>query len=111
MTAYNIYMNAMKLLGYDTEGLCENDILKNVVFIVNTVLNDLSLGAVERVQDQIQCTLAQQQAVIFGMAAIIAMTSGDSEKYNMMSTIYLEKRRAVKSCVQKIKDVFPAGED
>lgn len=115
MTGNDIFETAVTLLGYtdfsrkfqDSSGLRER-----ALCAINQITNDLcGAVAVDSLFDEIHLDAAYAAAAPYGVAMLLSLIDGDSDKNAMFSSIYNAKRAAAKCKGASISDVLPRGGD
>ena len=113
MTANEIFLKALDLLGYsgingDKSGL---EVLESrAVSAINQILADLSKGSkISSLEDALQIEKTVNEALIYGVAMLLALGIDDCEKNKFFAELYNRKRTANKAEITKINDVLPVG--
>ena len=110
MTAKTIYEMASSLAGREIleEYITDNDIAnRNALFTVNQVLWDFSLFGVSKLSENVNMTPALADAVVYGVARLIAANAMDVQKQNELTEIFNLKRTKALSCISVIKNSIP----
>ena len=110
MTAKIIYEMACSLSGREIleEYINDNDVAKrNALFTVNQVLWEFSLCAVNSLSAQISLTPLVADAVVYGVARLIAAGAMDVQKQNELTEIYNLKRAKALSNISVVKNSIP----
>ncbi len=115
MTGNDIFETAVTLLGYtdfsrkfqDSSGLRERTLCA-----INQITGDLcGAAAIDNLFDEIPLDAASAAAAPYGVAMLLSLIDGDSEKNAMFSSIYNAKRAAAKGKITGVSDVLPKGGD
>ncbi|MBQ8202698.1 MAG: hypothetical protein IJZ75_00255 [Clostridia bacterium] len=113
MKGYDFFEESMLLLGYtDSEGKLQDTtgLKSRAVAVINRILCDLGINlSIRRLSDEIEVTQKQKDAVIYGVAMLLAFSDGDGGKNKLFADIYNSKRAAVKGGNDKIRDTLPVG--
>ena len=111
MKGYNLFDDAMKLLGYtdfdgniqDTTGLKER-----AIPVINRILADVGLDIeISKLSEEINTDKNQREALIYGAAMLLALTDGDGEKNRLFAEIYNGKRSMCKNTKSAVRDTLP----
>ena len=110
MTAKTIYEMAASLSGREIleEYITDNDIAKrNALFTVNQVLWDFSLSGVSNISENITLTPLLADAVVYGVARLIAANALDIPKQNELTEIFNLKRAKALGSIGVVKNSIP----
>ena len=111
MMVNEIFDRVISLLGYSNSGGDKNglEVLESrAVDCVNQILSDLSLEhSVSALEDSLPITGVCLDAVVYGVAMLLALTACDNEKNVLFAGLYNIKRATYKSSVNIKKDVLP----
>lgn len=114
MTVNDLYIKTRTVLGGEAVGIDRNDetgIKKEAVKMLGILLDDLEIdSAVQNTGDTIICSKSAEQALIYGLAMLICVALGISEKQPFFAGLYSSYRARVKSSASRISDVLPRGE-
>lgn len=109
MTGYDLLKRAVSLLGY--EG---NDVVlirdKNPEVIkgfINQILCDLKIEEISDLSQTPSFDRTVAETVVYGLAMLLSLTEGESEKNRVFTDIYNKKRSAVLKNILSVKDVLP----
>ncbi len=115
MTGNDIFDIVVSLLGYtdfsrklqDSSGLKERTLCA-----INQITNDLcGAKAIDNLFDEIPIDDASAAATPYGVAMLLSLIDGDSDKNAVFSSIYNAKRAAAKGKRAIVSDVLPKGGD
>lgn len=113
MTGNDIFDTAVILLGYndssrkfqDSSGLKER-----ALCAINQIAGDLGVcSKVNSLFDEITLDDKQASAAPYGVAMLLSLIDGDSEKNAMFSSIYNAKRASAKNKSHSVRDILPKG--
>lgn len=110
MTAKLIYDMAAALAGQDIldEYITDNDIAKrNALFSVNQVLWEFSLSGAASLSSEVKLSAKTADAVVYGVARLIAAAASDVSKQNELTDIFNAKRAAALSGITFVKNRIP----
>ena len=110
MTAKTIYDMALCLAGRDMaeDYIDDNEPLKrNALFFINQVLLEFSLGGVSSLSSKIELSKKTADAVIYGVARLIAAAVSDTDKQNELTDIFNAKRSSALSSTAFVKNRIP----
>ncbi len=114
MSGYDIYKKVLLRLGFNSTDnhtvLSDGRVIMAKEFI-NQILSDLRLDEIEDMTAKIKCSKAQGEAVCYGVAMLMALSEGDSEKNKLFTDLYNAKRASVLSEVSFIEDTLPSAEN
>ena len=100
MTGNNVLNRVTALLGYtDKNGqMSENNIIKSrLLDYINQITLDLDgTGDLKALYDIIKIKKECEEALIYGVAMLLALSVGDSEKNSIFANVYNFKRAAAK---------------
>lgn len=110
MTGYDVIKRAMSLLGYSSaEGdPAESELtaLKGLE-IIRQLLMDLRCGGISSLSDNLDISGAQEDALCYGTAMLLALTEGDTNKNRLFAEIYNAKRGTALAEMSSVKDCLP----
>ena len=111
MTGNDIYLIVSSLLGF-SEGLSDarNDITlrERMLVSINRIGADLcDMPSLKSLNDSIDLSSAFCEALPYGVAMLISLTDGDSEKNSIFTSLYNSKRAAAKVSSTVVDDVLP----
>lgn len=111
MTGNDIYLTVTTLLGF-SEALSDihNDIAlrERMLVTLNRIGADLcDMPPVKSLNDGINLSSAFCEALIYGVAMLISLTDGDSEKNSIFTSLYNSKRAAAKAQKATVNDTLP----
>ena len=109
MTGYDIYKKVLSISGYSTS---EDDFLQQVTLermpdIINQICFDLKLNTISELENKIVATSKQLDALCYGVAMLLAVSEGETEKNKLFAQIYNAKRAAVLCETQSVEDKLP----
>ena len=110
MTGYDIYNKVLNLSGninHIDDGFSEQIILERMPDIINQICFDLKIPTIKALENEINATEAQIDALCYGAAMLLSLSGGETEKNRLFTQIYNAKRAAVLSEIQKIQDRLP----
>ena len=111
MTGNDIYLIVASLLGFnDALGDAHPDtaLRERTLVALNQIGADLcGMPPVKSLNDKIDLSSAFSEALPYGVAMLLSLTDGDSEKNGIFASLYNSKRAAVKSENTNIYDVLP----
>ncbi|MBO4693867.1 MAG: hypothetical protein J5659_05715 [Clostridia bacterium] len=114
MRASDIFKRAMRLCGISEEVLDENDLTDlhaRALDAINTALFDLcGVEGVSSLSDLKDIPAKTADAVVYGTAMLLSLAYGDTDKSSLFSSVFNQKRAAIKSNISKIADVLPRTE-
>ena len=113
MTGNDIFETAIMLLGYTDSSRKFQDSSKlkeRALCAINQIARDLGVCATaESLFDEIAFNDMQSSAAPYGVAMLLSLIDGDSDKNTMFSSIYNAKRAAAKNETGSVRDVLPKG--
>lgn len=113
MKGNDLYVKARALLGAETVGITRGDekALKNdALRILTLVLDDLGIEhEISSLNDEIECSKSQAQAIIYGMAMYLCVSLGLSERQSFFAGLFDSHRTHTKGNIERVKDVLPLG--
>lgn len=111
MTTNDVFKRALRLCGMDEEYLSDTeikDVRARAADIMSAALFDLGYTEPEvAVTDRETVSDGMADAAVYGVAMLLSLGFGDTDKAKLFSDIYSQKRSAVKSEVLRITDVLP----
>ncbi len=112
MTANDIYLSALELMGYNYS---ENTAIEypfslSPLRLCNRVFTDLGLAVISNISEELELSAEQCDAACYGVAMFISLYMCDTVKHAMITDIYNAKRRKIKAGIDKIRNVLPYGE-
>lgn len=113
MNGYDIYKQAMLLLGYGAvlEGAAGDrdfEILFSAIF--KQIAADLHLPADSPAAKLTECSAAVLEAAVYGVAMLLAAAHGDSAKNRAFTELYNAKRAAALKKTEAVSDILPKSE-
>lgn len=113
MTLNDIYLSALELMGYSYSYAVasEHPFLSEPLKVCNLVLIDLKIPALSDINEELKLSDELLEALVFGVAMLLALYFGDSIKHSMFTDIYNAKRKECfkKTKIETITDVMPGG--
>ncbi len=76
------------------------------LFFINQALSDLKEPIADSAFDERELSALKADAIVYGIAYLLAVHLEDGKMSNYLSTVYNAKRAAALSCVVKRKDLF-----
>lgn len=114
MTANDIFERVVALLGYSNSDGSHNglEVIKSrTVNCANQILSDLSVDAtISDLNDDITLNKVGLDAVVYGVAMLLALGLGDGEKNVLFAGLYNIKRSAYMSVITGRSDVLPCDD-
>lgn len=113
MTGYDIYKKAAARLGDSDSlnGILEDSAKLNIALeAINQIAVDLKLQEINSLSDDMTLDKKQTDALCSGVAMLIALSDGNSEKNHIYTGIYNAKRAMVLADVSIIEDKLPFSE-
>ena len=110
MTGYELLKRVLNLLGYvytDDKITHDSGLYKRSFYIINQILNDLNQAEIEDMNAEIKIPKKSLEALPYGVAMLLALTSGDSNKNHLFTEIYNSKRSAALCQKDNIEDKMP----
>lgn len=110
MTGYDIYNNAITLLGYmnsDTIVSPKGNKYERTLRIINWILSDLKCKEITSLSEIITVDGSKADAVCTGVAMLLSLSEGDSQKNKAFTDIYNGKRATVLSEIKYVGDKIP----
>lgn len=106
MNGYSLYKKAILRLGYND---AENTRLADRAGeFLNQILTDLKLENSRGLSCELDLTQEVSDAVVSGLAMLLALSEGDGERNELFSEIYNAKRATLLTASDKVSDVLPA---
>ena len=110
MPGYDVIKRAMHLLGYsgqegdpsESQGTAEKDLE-----IINQLLPDLNCGGILSLSDFLETTKAKEEALIYGVAMLLALTEGDANKNHLFAEMYNAIRATALAQISAVTDTLP----
>lgn len=113
MTAYEVYLKTIKLLGYDAEQntAIGDKLQKTAMTAISAVLEDLGFRKIVMIGSDTEIAANEKisEALPYGVAMFVCSAIGDSEKQAFFTDIYNSKRTRCRAKTEKIKDIFTRG--
>ncbi len=110
MTGYDVLKTVLNLLGYvDTDDKISHDsgLYQRSFYVINQILCDLNQSKIENMNDEIKIPQKTAEALPYGVAMLLALICGDSNKNHLFAEIYNSKRAAALCHNDKIEDKMP----
>lgn len=110
MTGYDIYNRVLNLSGKRhtvDDGFSEQIMLERMPDIIDQICFDLKIPAIKALENEINATEPQIDALCYGTAMLLSLSEGETEQNRLFTQIYNAKRAAVLSETQKIQDSLP----
>ncbi len=104
---YDLYLRAAAMLGLTDTAAEQAGLLRHVRDMVCELCLDLRLPQPETVSDPIVLTPCQNEAMLYGLAMLMALQCGDGAANRFYATLYNAKRAGAKANTGKIADVLP----
>ena len=114
MNGYDIYEKAVLRLGYkNTEESSVVDIrfTERTKEFINQILSDLKKEEIMDLNDEIALTPDFAEALCCGVAKLLSLSEGDTNKNVIFTALYNAKRTSVLSRKSNIEDLLPTMED
>lgn len=108
MSGYDIFKKALLRLSYTK---FENNLSVKALEFINQICIDLKLPAVENLSQEMNLSADIAEAVCCGLAMLLSLSEGDSEKNRIYTNMYNSKRAAVLSKTTYVEDVLPNFEN
>ncbi len=111
MTGYDIYKRVLNISGYLNNGdgiVGEQALVKRMPDIINQICNDLKISEINFLEEKINATQPQLDALCYGTAMLLSLSEGETEKNRLFTQIYNSKRTIVLSQNEKIEDTLPS---
>ena len=111
MTGYDIYKKVLSISGYSS--LNEDDFAGQVIIermpdIINQICFDLKIPAINGLENTVIASSEQSDALCYGVAMLLAVSEGETEKNKLFAQIYNSKRAAVLSETLLVEDKLPS---
>ena len=108
MNGYKLLDEAAKLLGMDW---ADENIKIIGLPLVNEIICELGFMPISSLSERIGIASPTVcSALRFGVATLIANAIGDLPSRNSLSQIYAQKYSKIASKIDKVRDIFPRGE-
>ncbi len=110
MKAYEVYKSALSLLGYvdsDDRIVPDNTLYKRAIAIINQTLTDLKQNEIENMNSEINISKSCLEALIWGVAMLLSISTADADKNRVFTSIYNSKRTAALCEAETIEDKLP----
>lgn len=110
MKGNEAYKRVLNLLGYlnnDDSITSDISLYKRALHAFNQILVDLKQQEINGLECEIDIPKASCEALIYGVAMLLSLTSGDSERNRIFTEIYNAKRSAALSNIDAVSDVMP----
>ena len=112
MKGHDVYKKVCTLLGYsDFQGDFYNRKSQAVTGMINQIADDLKIGDIHRLSEEINAGVKQSEALIYGTAMLLALSESDNEKANLFTNLYNAKRSAALCETTRREDVLPVNSD
>lgn len=114
MKVIDIFERVITLLGYSNADGAHTglEVLKGrTVCCTNQILSDLGLPLIlSSLEDAFEISPLGVDAIVYGVAMLLALGVGDGEKNVLFGGLYNIKRTAYKSAVTEKNDVLPCDD-
>lgn len=112
MNGYELCEKAYIRLGFNNKNTFSphSSTSKRDLEFVNQILEDLRLNQLKELSCKVECSKEQAEAVCSGVAMLLSMCEGETEKNRLYTAVYNAKRAAVLGNVSKIEDTLPKAE-
>ncbi len=110
MKGYEVYKRVLNLLGYinnDDSITSDSALYKRALYAINQILLDLKQEEIESMNDSINIPKSSVEALIYGVAMLLALIGGDGERNRLFAELYNAKRSAALSEINTVSDVMP----
>lgn len=110
MTGYDVIKRAMHLLGYsgqEGDPSESNGTAVKGLEIIKQLSLDLKMDDVSSLSESLELSKAKEDALCYGMAMLLAITEGDTNKNQLFAEIYNAKRGAALNEISSVKDCLP----
>lgn len=104
MSGYDIFKKAILRLSY---GNYENNLIAKALEFINQICIDLKLPVIDNISNTLEASPEYIEAVCLGLAMLLTLSEGDSEKNRVYTNLYNAKRAALLSKTTCIEDVLP----
>ncbi len=104
MSGYDLFKKALVRLSYTNS---YNKLSNKALEFINQICIDLKLPTIESLSDKIEQENEIKEALCCGIAMLLTLSEGDSEKNSIYTNLYNSKRAAVLSKVTYVEDVLP----
>ncbi len=117
MTGYDVFKRSLNLLGYtdsDDRLSPNNDLYLRSIHIINQIAVDLKQDEISDMNAEINMPQRLTEALPYGVAMLLALSSGDANKNSLFAEIYNAKRASALCEKQTVEDKLPyvvLGED
>ena len=113
MNGYDIYEKAVLRLGYKRMG--ESDIVdtrlsERSLEFINQIAEDLKLKQIENLSQEINIGLPYTEALCCGLAMLLSLSEGDTNKNIIFTALYNAKRAAALCEGDTVEDTLPTTE-
>ena len=113
MTGYDIYKKACARLGISgtaDEIIADSRLLSRALELVNQIAADLKIAEIKNLSDEITADAQKGEAICCGVAMLLSLSDGNSEKNQIYTNIYNAKRATVLSHLTQVEDNLPITE-
>ena len=109
MTAKTIYDMALILASRDNtdEYITDDGLKRNALFFINQILWEFSQPCVNSLSSKLELSPKLADAVVYGVARLLAASVSDTEKQNELTHIFNAKRSSALSGVGFVKNRIP----
>lgn len=110
LKGYELYKKVLNLLGYinNDDSITSDSLLYKRAFgVINQILLDLKQTEIEDMNCEIKIPKACEEALSYGVAMMLSLIGGDSERNRLFTSLYNAKRAAALCENSSIKDVMP----
>ncbi len=109
MTGYDVFKRALSLLNLSGKTVFRDREAENsaVLEILNQLLLDLKCKEIASLGQTLVISDSKSEALVYGVAMMIALTVGDAAKNGLFAEVYNAKRSIALSELTHIRDVLP----
>lgn len=113
MNGYELYNKVIARLGFKRfeTGAKDSGLLSRTLELINQICLDLNLKESKNLNENMQLTESEKEALICGVAMLFSLSEGDSEKNKIYTDLYNARRAALLSKTSQIEDVLPKNYD
>ncbi len=104
MSGYDIFKKALLRLSYTDY---QNKLSVKALEFLNQILIDLKLKPLEHISQKTDFSPDIAEAVCCGVAMLLTLSEGDSEKNRIYTNLYNSKRAGILSKTTYVEDVLP----
>ncbi len=110
MKANEVYKRALNLLGYvdsDDTVVPDSALHKRTIHIINQILADLKQNEIENMNAEINISKICLEALVWGVAMLLSISTADADKNRVFTSIYNSKRSAALCETDTVTDKIP----